>query len=335
MKLEIGSSFLLVFVIGIGVCMAEDPIPNRMSPRLESLLASVQSRAAKQIEAQRQQAASASPVEVAAASLATGSASGQSEPLRTRNVHVHAPTVDDRVNDMLEHRQPDVAKVPQPVPQFLIRADGRPIGSGTFKSYGHAAGPQVRELRGALKIDRDREDVPQFKIYFEGMETTNNDEGFYSFPIESANIQKYAIIICNKIKHSFGRHNTVEGFGLIPDMNYKYFRYKRNADGSGKWVQREKDLRKKNLQIPSNAIVLTINPAYFDRLDESWPGNFGSGVLKLPRIVLKEDKRSKIERKSVKSLLYGLDMSPFHTNVQHASKEIGDGKGEVLVDNAT
>lgn len=322
------------FLLSVVSCFASDSVPNQMSPRLEKLLASVQARAAEQIEAAKKQATSGASPAIPVAATPLASFSDQAESLRSRNVHVHAPTVEDRVTDMLEQRPPEDLAVPQPVPQFLIRADGRPIGSGTFRGYEKVSGPKVRELRGVLKIDRDEDTVPQFNIYFEGMVTTNNDEGFYSFPIEDINIRKYGLIICNKIKHKFGRHNTVEGFELLPEMNYKYFRYRCSPDGSGKWIQKTKDLRKKNLQIPSNAIVLTIDPRYFDRLEDTWPGNFGSNVLKLPRIVLKSGERKKIERKGVKSLLCGLDMNPFHTNVEHVTKEIGDGKGEVLVDNA-
>lgn len=326
MKSAIQSTIGFVLGVTIGSVWAVDEDPKPL-PRLDAILAAVQARAAKQMENTRQAGTVAVPNDV-------GPRSG--EQILRQGAHVQQPSIDDRINALLDKRRSEAS---QPVPSFLMRADGRPLGAGSFSDRASFSGKplfgqnnkQIREIMGCLKIDHDSNDVPQFKVYFEGMETTNNNEGFFKFPVDNGNIEKYAIIICNKIKHVFGRHNTVDSFGLIPDMNYKYFRFKRNADGSQGWVQQERDLRKQNLQIPSNAIVVTINPAYFDHLETEWPGNFGSNTLKLPRIVFKSGHRAKLERKAIKSLLHGLDMSPFHTNVQHVSKEIGDGKGEVSV----
>jgi hypothetical protein len=299
---------------------AQLPLPRRV----EEMLAKVQARAAMQMESNRLQS---KPTQNPLAALITP----QNDALRGGDVRVHQSTMDNLANDVLGQRHTQGPFVTQPITSFVMRSDGQSLESSSFnRSFGQAS-KLVQEIRGCIKIDRDEEDVPPFKVYFEGMETTNNSDGFFSFPVEKANIDKYAIIICNKIKYTFSRHNTVDVFGLIADMNYRYYRFRRNHDGSGKWVQCEKDLRKKNLQIPHNAIVVTLNPAYFERIEETWPGDFGSGVLKLPRIVFKEGKRAKLERKSVKSLLYGLDMSPFHTNVKHASKDIENGKGEILV----
>ncbi len=317
----LGSNLVAENIAANNVLAAHQPLPRRV----EEMLAKVQARAAMQMESSRSMPKpTQNPLEALIGSQENG--------LRGRDVRVHEPTMEDRANDVLEQRHADGPLVTQPVPSFVMRADGQPLGLGRFNQSFSEGSKLVQEIRGCIKVDHDEEDVPQFKVYFEGMETTNNSDGFFSFPVDGASIDKYAIIICNKIKHTFGRHNTVDAFGLIPNMNYKYYRFSRNHNGSGKWAQHEKDLRKKNLQIPRNTIVVTINPAYFSRIEETWPGDFGSGVLKLPRIVFKEGKRVKLERKSIKSLLYGLDMSPFHTNVKHASKDIGNGKGEILVD---
>lgn len=296
---------------------AADPTEN---PQMSAILAQIQARAAKQIAENKAK----SPQSTTAAPLRQG-------------VHVRTPSIEDRMNMLMEkQRATAAATASQPIPPFLMRADGRPLGSGVFThSQRQGTASPIKEIKGCIKIDQQSDDVPQFKIYFEGMETSSNDEGFFSFPVDGSVIEKYGIIICNKIKHTFGRHNTVDSFGLIPDMNYKYYRFSRNTDGGGTWTQQEPDLRQKNLRIPRNAVVIALNPAYFDHLDTSWPGDFGSGTLKLPRIVLKAGHEKKIERKAIKSLLYGLDMSPFHTTVKHTIKEVGDCKAELLLDRAT
>lgn len=288
-----------------------------INPPINEVLAKIQAMAAKKVAPQ----SSSTPQP------------RQPAPLR-QSAHVRTPSVEDRMNMLMEKQQAAAtAARSQPIPPFLMRADGRPLGSGNFIHRQETENsPKFKEIKGCIKIDQKSDDVPQFKVYFEGMETTSNDEGFFSFPIDGQAIEKYGIIICNKIKHSFGRHNTVDSFGLIPDMNYKYYKFTHNSIGGGTWKQQEPDLQRKNLQIPRNTIVIALNPAYFERLETTWPGNFSADTLKLPRIILKAGHEKKIERKAIKSLLYGLDMSPFHTTVKHTCKEIGDGKAELMVD---
>lgn len=302
----------------------EDPKPL---PRLEDVLASVQERVARQLEARKAQ-------EAAALSTEGNSARQQESPVNSnlglkQAEHVKTASLEERIDRLLAAKK-NQNTVSSPVSELMTQARTRVQAAG-MQSQGQVFN-KSKEVQGSLKIDGDVDDVPQFKIYFDGMETTNNAEGFFKFPTEPDVMQNYGIIICNKIKHTFGRHNTVDSFGLIPDMNYKYFRYKKQADGRTEWVLQEKDLTKKSLQVPQNTIVFTINPAYFDHLETEWPGKFGSDVVKLPRIVLKAGHRKKIARKAMKSLLWGLDMSPFHTPVKHVSKDIENGRGEASVD---
>lgn len=287
------------------------------NPPINEVLAKIQALAAKKVSPQN-----SSPLQPR-----------QSAPLR-QSVHVRAPSLEDRMKMIIEkQRAASTAATSQPIPPFLMREDGRPLGSERFTHKQTTSNnPQFKEIKGCIKIDQQCDSVPQFKVYFEGMETTTNDEGFFSFPIEKQAIEKYGVIICNKIKYSFGRHNTVDSFDLIPDMNYKYYKFTQNADGGGTWTQQEPDLHRNNLHIPRNTIVIALNPAYFERLETTWPGSFNADTLKLPRIILKAGHEKKIARKAIKSLLYGLDMSPFHTTVKHSCKEIGDGKAELMVD---
>ncbi len=318
MKPMIRSILGLALALAVTPLFAVDVDPKPL-PKLDAILAAVQARAAKRMEESRAEGLAARPSNEAGKSVDVSLRQG---------AHVQESTLHDRIDTMLENRR---TQAPESIPSFVMRADGRPLGGVFSKGSQGLGSKQLCEMVGCIKIDHDSEDVPQFKVYFEGMETTNNDEGFFKFPVDCGNIEKYAIIICNKIKHTFGGHNTVDSFGLIPDMNYRYFYFKRNKDGSSGWTQQEKDLRRRNLRIPRNAIVITVNPVYFDRLETTWPGDYGSSTLKLPRIVFKAGHRAKLERKAIKSLLHGLDMSPFHTDVKHVSREIGDGKGEVSV----
>ena len=320
---------IVAIVISPGDAMAQNQsVLPQFSPRVEAILAKVQAEAAARVTPLPRPATNPftdvfgpqlAPPEIAER-LRDAPSPHQQAPVQPVVSHTPVSSVQD-----------EAQKIEQ-LPGAHLSEDTKPPEQDLYKHFSEITpGTLIKEIRGCLKINRDEESVPQFKIYFNGMETVNNDNGFFSFPFSQESLEKYSIIICNKIKHTFGHRNTVNSFGLIPDMNYKYFRFKRSANGSGSWEQQEKDLTKHNLQIPSNAIVITINPAYFERLDEKWPANFGPGVLKLPRIVLKDSHRAKIERKGVKSLLHGLDMSPFHTNVSFASKDLNNGKGEALV----
>ncbi|MBS1988566.1 hypothetical protein JST56_06290 [Candidatus Dependentiae bacterium] len=187
------------------------------------------------------------------------------------------------------------------------------------------------ELRGCIKVENASADrVPEYRIYYQGKEQRSNNEGFFSLPLDTNNIQKYSLVICKKIDQQFEKSNTVAFYGVIPDKNYRYFTF-RPSNNHGQWLAQEKKLTKKNFVIPQHAIVALVDPKCVDRL-ELWNLNLPEQVIKLPAIVLKSKLDDKVlNRSSAKSILYSLDSRPFHQTSRFERKVPGNNPKVQLV----
>jgi hypothetical protein len=169
--------------------------------------------------------------------------------------------------------------------------------------------------------DSYNDKVPQFRIYFEGKETMSDEDGFFSIPVDEDRLEKYKLVITKTFQRDFERQNTIKNLRLFVDKNYKCYSFKKMGPFGGMWVQREKDLRKKNFVIPNNAIIILVDPKYVDHLDQ-WNINLASNFIKLPKIVLKREiKHKSTDRAAAKSLLTSLDAAVFHEEVREEVKE--------------
>jgi hypothetical protein len=167
------------------------------------------------------------------------------------------------------------------------------------------------ELRGCIKIDNTQIDkVPEYRIYYQGREQRSNSEGFFSFALENKDLSKYSLVICKSLDQQFEKGNTIGRYGVVPNKDYRYFRFKKGQQGE--WLAQEKKLTKKQFAIPGHALVALIDPKCVDRLDP-WDVNVADSVIKLPVIILRSDlDQKKLRRYSAKSMLYALDSRPFH-----------------------
>lgn len=163
--------------------------------------------------------------------------------------------------------------------------------------------------------------IPQFRICFEGKETMSDKDGFFSIPVDEDRLEKYKLVITKTFQPDFDQHNTIKDLRLFADKNYKCYSFKKMGPFGGMWVQREKDLRKKNFIIPNNAIIILVDPKYIDHLDQ-WSINLASNFIKLPKIVLKKEvKHKSTDRAAAKSLLTALDAAVFHEEVREEIKQ--------------
>jgi hypothetical protein len=175
------------------------------------------------------------------------------------------------------------------------------------------------EVRGCIRRQMSTDLVPPMRILFDGKETVSNAEGFFSFPVDDRDVEKYSLVICKTIKQNFDKRNTLKNVSIIPSKDYRYFSFKRNALGMG-WQQREKTLNKKNFVIPQRCIVALIDPKFIDRV-EPWNLSLPHNIIKLPAIVIKNDLDKKVlSRAAAKSILYSLDSAVFHEPVKEIIK---------------
>jgi hydroxymethylpyrimidine pyrophosphatase-like HAD family hydrolase len=186
---------------------------------------------------------------------------------------------------------------------------------------------QNLNLMGYLTVKNKHENIPEFKICFNGKYTYTNKEGFFTIPVDEGSLGKYSLLICKNFNQDFMSINTIDHLNVNPKKNYKYYTFKRL--GSGQWIQKEKHLDKKKFSVPQNCVILTIDPKYVDHV-ESWQILLPANYLKLPKIVLKDSP--KLEHESKKSLLYTLDSKPFNRNATaETHREASNPKVQVLL----
>jgi hypothetical protein len=192
-----------------------------------------------------------------------------------------------------------------------------------------ADGQSVSTLKGQIKILHDEETLPEFRACFDGMQTFSNKEGFYTFPMAGFNKNtKYSIIISKNVQQNFENENTIKNLSIDPKKRYQYFSLKMTGTGDNDWKLKEKKLDKKNFIIPRNCLVLMIDPKHVQSV-ELWNQSLNSEIIRMPRITLKADARKKLDRASVKSLLYSLNSNPFHEKIHDERKVMPGGKGYV------
>ncbi len=187
-------------------------------------------------------------------------------------------------------------------------------------------------VKGAIRIENRVDDIPEFRVFFEGQETLTDEDGFFSFPINDQDIQKYRLIITRKIQHVVDKKNTFASLKVIPDKNYLGFSFKRLGHGQGIWLQKEKKLNRKNFVIPKNSIILLVDPKYVERIEE-WNVNLADNFIKIPRIVLKSTiEFDKLKRISAKSILC-LEDSVFHERIgrKNSSPDAKNSKVKVTL----
>jgi len=186
------------------------------------------------------------------------------------------------------------------------------------------------ELKGCLRVaggGDKKEKVPEYRIYFNGRQTMNNCEGFYSFPIEKHEINKLSLVICKGFKHNVEQKNTIKNVSIIPDKNYQYFThnnmysnsYNTNSEASS-WVRCDQRFNHENFVIPENCVVILLDPTHVDVVTE-WGMQLGQRFTKLPVISLKgAENLPDLKHESAKSLLSSLDAKIFHEPINHTVK---------------
>ncbi len=180
------------------------------------------------------------------------------------------------------------------------------------------------ELRGCIKVKGSVDKVPQIRILFEGRETVSNSEGFFSFPVDEQNIEKYSFVICKRIKQNFDKTNTLKHISALGNKEYRYYSFKKGTGGFGGWLQRRKNLNTKKFVLPQRSVIILLDPEHVESV-ETWNVELSNNILKLPMIVIKNDESlKKLQRRSAKSLLYSLDTRPFHESIKEAVKKPAD-----------
>lgn len=205
------------------------------------------------------------------------------------------------------------------------------------------ASRELIKLQGWIRIADAKDYVPEIRIYFNGMESFNNKEGFLSFPLEDE-VSKIGVIFTKNIDYKHHKKNTLRELVIKKSENYCYFTLTQDEDGE--WELTENKKRVNNFSVPQNAIVLMVNPECFKKFERSRI-KLADNILSLPRIVLKGGKirvgadkavlkgcktyREWIERQGKQSLLHSLGLTPYHEQVREEYKDMPEGRGMITL----
>ncbi len=187
----------------------------------------------------------------------------------------------------------------------------------------------IPELRGYLKALDDQDAIPEFKIYFNGMETTNNSEGFFSFPLQQKKPGDLSLVICKQIDPQFEKTNMVKEFCLKTGKRHQAFSLKSTSTAGEQifsWDQR--NLEQQARSIPSESIIVLVDPKYVNHLERCNIQFLGNDVI-LPSIYLKAPAGKSLQHAAVKSQLYSLDSKIFHEKIRPRTQNMKTGQGVI------
>ena len=199
-------------------------------------------------------------------------------------------------------------------------------------------------MQGCIKVDGNDQKVPEIRILFNGMETKNNREGLFAFPMARAH-DTYKIIICQSLDQNFETANTIQTVSLPEEQRSRIITLNCLESGDGSLLcesdtcteendgslscQARKPLQARSIDT-QNAIILLIDPELIERI-EPWNVKLASNFTKLPRIVLKNKPRAELVQASAASLLASLDVKPFHELITGKKRRINDGKVKIAI----
>ena len=73
------------------------------------------------------------------------------------------------------------------------------------------------------------EKIPPFKVYFEGIETVSNAEGFFTIPLDNKpKSDTYSLLICKNFKPKFDTINTIKHLTIKP-KKYKFYTFEKST----------------------------------------------------------------------------------------------------------
>ncbi|MBD3272793.1 hypothetical protein GF385_00380 [Candidatus Dependentiae bacterium] len=183
-------------------------------------------------------------------------------------------------------------------------------------------------LKGYIKVPQNWKRVPEFRILFNGKQVTNDENGFYSFPLDKK-INKFHFLICKNVDQVFEKINTVKNLKVNIEKPYKYFLFVKN-EKENEWIQEEKDLKNKNFIVRDDCIIALINPKYIEHI-EPWTVNLKGKFLNLPKVIFRGDLvENKIKREAAKSLIRSMDLLPFHEKILNEKKVFNDNREAII-----
>lgn len=205
-------------------------------------------------------------------------------------------------------------------------------------------------LQGCITVDTrnsqagESQRVPEITVLFNGMQQKSNREGLFAFPLTNQS-NSYKIVICKALDQNFENANTISGISLPAQHRSRVITLNCEGSEDGSLICQSETCTEKSDGTLScqarkpdqahsitteNSIILLIDPEHIERI-EPWNVTLASNFVKLPRIVLKKKSRQDFNKVSAESILYALDVKPFHEPASGKKRTITKNTGNIKI----
>ena len=99
-------------------------------------------------------------------------------------------------------------------------------------------------IKGAI-VSNDLDTIPKFKVYYNGVQSASDEEGFFTIPVDEQRQDLYHILISKDFEQKFDSVNTIKELSVALDKPNRFFKVKR-ADVNS--IQKELDNAQKDLK---------------------------------------------------------------------------------------
>jgi hypothetical protein len=78
-------------------------------------------------------------------------------------------------------------------------------------------------LKGRI-VSNEVDKLPHFRVYYQGIQTKSDDDGFFSIPLENKE-ESYSILICKEFFPNFDSINTIKNLAITPKPYDKFYTF--------------------------------------------------------------------------------------------------------------
>ena len=175
------------------------------------------------------------------------------------------------------------------------------------------------QIKGAI-ISPEASRLPPFKIHYWGHQAYSNREGYFTFPLEKAPVEKYYLLITDEFMPRFEKVNTIATINADKKRNYRYYQLKKVVDPKKKttsWAIKEKRLDKRNFVAPQDKTIIVVMDSKLVKSVENWKVQLDDKFVAFPQIILKKNAElAKMKVKKTKGSVGRNDMTALHEHKQ-------------------
>ncbi len=198
-------------------------------------------------------------------------------------------------------------------------------------------------LKGYITVNgSDNHEIPKLSIIFNGTHAISNSDGFFAFPITQHKTDVYKLVIAKTLDQNFQNANTIEDVSIPEGKRSRIITLNCQGSEDGSFMcesevcteqsdgslscQAEKPSKANSIST-HNSIIILIDPEMIERI-ENWHHTvkLADNFVQLPRIVLKNRSKKELSTASAESLLYALDIKPFHEPIAGKKRHLTAGK---------